>query len=187
MHQYFILSVWLMVVLAGCSKSKTPTATMNAELIKGSIDACALLTSKEIESIQGEPVKETQPSRKTETGFAISQCYFTLPASANSITLTIVRKGEGAESRDPKQYWKEKFHRDMDNDNGREEGGKRSAPPEKITSLGDEAFWMGDLVGGALYVLKDNSYIRISVGGANDQASKMKKSKMLAEMILKRF
>jgi hypothetical protein len=40
-------------------------------------------------------------------------------------------------------------------------------------------------VGGALYVLKGNSYIRISVGGAGDQTQKMEKSKTLAESVLK--
>jgi len=34
-------------------------------------------------------------------------------------------------------------------------------------------------------VLKGNSYIRISVGGAGDQATKIKKSKALAQMVLK--
>jgi hypothetical protein len=36
-------------------------------------------------------------------------------------------------------------------------------------------------------VLKGNSYIRISVGGPGDQATKIKKSKDLAEMVLKRL
>jgi len=36
-------------------------------------------------------------------------------------------------------------------------------------------------------VLKGNSFLRLSVGGAGDQASKIKKSKELAEMALKRL
>jgi hypothetical protein len=42
-------------------------------------------------------------------------------------------------------------------------------------------------VGGALYVLKGNNYIRISVGGAGDQADKIRKSKALAQSILGRL
>ena len=42
-------------------------------------------------------------------------------------------------------------------------------------------------VGGALYVLKGESYIRISVGGAGDQAQKLEKSKTLAAFVLKRL
>jgi len=42
-------------------------------------------------------------------------------------------------------------------------------------------------VSGALYVLKGNSYFRISIGGAGDQAEKIDKSKKLAESVLKRL
>jgi hypothetical protein len=32
-----------------------------------------------IESVQGEPLKETKPSEKSDGAFAVSQCVFTLP------------------------------------------------------------------------------------------------------------
>jgi hypothetical protein len=38
-----------------------------------------------------------------------------------------------------------------------------------------------------LYVLKGNEFIRVSVGGAGDEASKIDKSKKLAQMVLKRL
>jgi hypothetical protein len=38
-----------------------------------------------------------------------------------------------------------------------------------------------------LYVLNANTYIRISVGGAGDQAQKTEKSKTLAQSVLKRL
>ena len=75
----------------------------------------------------------------------------------------------------------------MASEKGSEEEEGRSRMAEKIAGLGDVAFWIVDLVGGALYVLKGNRYIRISVGGPGDQAIKMKKSKMLAEIVLKRL
>jgi hypothetical protein len=164
-------------------------ATTNAALAsnKGKIDACALLNSKEIESVQGEPLKETKPSGSTAGVFAASQCYFTLPTASNSISLTVIQRGDGADARDPKQFWNEAFHRDKDKEKGSAEEGGKSVPPEKIAGLGDEAFWVGNRVGGQLYVLKGNSYISVSVGGAGDQASKTKKSKALAEMVLKRL
>jgi len=59
--------------------------------------------------------------------------------------------------------------------------------PEKVEGIGDEAFWTGNRVGGALYVLKGNSYFRISVGGAGDTADKIRKSKILAQSILGRL
>ena len=43
---------------------------------------------------------------------AVSQCYFGLPTAANSISLTVLQKSDGANARDPKEYWKETFHND---------------------------------------------------------------------------
>lgn len=162
---------------------------------KGKIDACTLLTSKEIESVQGEPTKETKPSGKSGGGFSISQCYFSLPTSSNSISLTVMQKADGPDARDPKQYWEEMFSRANAKEGDKEKEGEgekerereKAAIPEKIPGLGDGAFWAGNRVGGDLYVLKGDSYIRISVGGAGDQASKIKKSKDLAQMVLKRL
>ena len=144
-----------------------------------------MLTGKEIQTVQGERLNETKPSGKFAGGFAISQCYFTLPTLSNSISLTLVQKGDGADARDPKQQWKEMFDRDKGTQ--KEEEREKSAAPEKVAGVGDEAFWAGNRVGGELYVLKGNNYIRISVGGAGDQASKVKKSKELAEQVLKRL
>ena len=152
---------------------------------KSKIDACVLLTSKEIESVQGEPLKETKSSGNSGGQFAVSQCYFALPTSANSISLTVMQKADGSDARDPKQFWKETFHGDKDK--GREEGEEKKAAPEKIEKVGDEAFWIGNRVGGELYALKGNTFIRISVGGAGDKAAKIDKSKKLAEKVLKRL
>jgi hypothetical protein len=46
---------------------------------------------------------------------------------------------------------------------------------------------MGSRIGGALYVLKGNAYLRISIGGPSDQADKIKKSKTLAQKALARL
>jgi len=100
----------------------------------------------------------------------------------NSIVLTVTRKAEGG--RDPSQSWREIFHREKALEK-KEEGEEKE--PQKIEGIGDEAFWTGTRVGGALFVLKGNCYIRISVGGAGDQAQKIEKSKALAENVLKRL
>lgn len=71
------------------------------------------------------------------------------------------------------------------------EGSRRrkedKTPPNKITGVGDGAFWLGSRVGGALYVLKGNNYVRVSVGGAADEATKIRKSKALAQKALARL
>ena len=158
-----------------------------AKLNKGKIDACALLTSKEIESVQSEPLKETKSSGQSGAGLATSQCYFALATAANSISLTVMQKGDGSDARDPKQFWKETFHSDKDKEKGRAGEGEKANAQEKIEGLGDEAFWLGNRVGGALYVLKGSNVVRISVGGAGDQAAKIDKSKKLAQVVLKRI
>jgi len=149
--------------------------------------ACSLLTPEEIAAVQGEPFKATKASSSAQPGLTISQCYFELPTTVNSVVLTVTRKGDGAGARDPKESWEEIFHREHPREKEEKEREGESKEPEKIEGLGDEAFWTGTRVGGALYVLKGNAYIRISVGGAGDQAEKTKRSKALAESVLKRL
>jgi hypothetical protein len=153
-------------------------------------DACSLLTTKEIESVQGEALKEPKSTGQTGGGFAVSQCYFALPTASNSISLTLTQRSDGPDARDPKEFWKDTFHKEKGEDKehaGREEREREATPPEKVDGVGDEAFWLSNRVGGDLYVLKGNSFFRISVGGAGDKTAKMDKSKKLAEMILKRI
>jgi hypothetical protein len=183
-----------------------PAATTAASTGKGKIDACALLTSPEIKSVQGEPLKETKASGSAEKGFLISQCFFTLPTFNNSISLVVTQKGEGPGGRDPKEFWEATFEKsenerekegdkksakerekEKERGKGREEEEEEAASAQKITGVGDEAFWTGSRVGGALYVLKGSTYLRISVGGAGDQQSKINKSKALARLALKRL
>lgn len=133
----------------------------------------------------GEPVKETTPTVRSEGGFDISQCYFTLPTVANSAVITVTQKGVGADARDPKSFWQEKFSGERLAAQEREEKDEKKAKPVKVDGIGDDAFWSGNAVGGALYVLRGNSFIRVSVGGASDQATKTQKCKALAEIILK--
>ena len=191
---------------APVAQNGEPAATTAASTGKGKIDACALLTSPEINSVQGEPMKETKASGSAEKGFLVSQCFFTLPTFNNSISLVVTQRGEGAGGRDPKEFWEATFEKsegegekerdkksakerekEKERGRGREEEEEEAAPAQKITGVGDEAFWTGSRVGGALYVLKGSTYLRISVGGAGDQQSKINKSKALARLALKRL
>lgn len=230
----------LLLIGAGCSKSTPPTsstvtpsttpqasvanvapanttspagAASGVEASGNTVDACALLTSKDLQTVQGEALKETKPSTRADGGFMISQCFYTLPTFTNSISLLVAQKGESAGARDPKEFWQETFHRtdeedlekerakekdkdkskvkdenrDKDKTPGREEEGEKAIPPQKILGVGDEAFWTGNRVGGALYALKGNIYIRVSVGGPGDQAAKIQKARALAQIILRRL
>ena len=180
---------------AGQSASPATVGTANtvlaaaskAESNKMKTDACSLLTSKEIESVQGEGLKEPKSSGQTGGALAVSQCYFGLPTSSNSISLTLMQKNDSPDARDPKEFWKETFRGEKNEKKGREEGEEKGTPPEKIDGVGDDAFWLTNRVGGEPYVLKGHSFFRISVGGAGDKATKIDKSKKLAQMVLKRL
>lgn len=209
--QFAVLNCAAALLIAACSKPKTPetassstpqptaTATKIATTpapapattpddSASSAYACSLLTPEEIAAVQGEPFKATKASHGNVPGLDVSQCYFELPAAVNSVVLTVTRKGGGEAARDPKDSWQEIFHGPPRPDREKErEGEGESKEMQEVDGLGDEAFWTGTRVGGALYVLKGNVYIRISVGGAGDQAEKTKRSKTLAEAVLKRL
>jgi hypothetical protein len=180
---FTILVVLLALAAANCSKPKTDdSANSQQSKTETGAAACTLLTKEEIQAVQGETFKDTKPSHKLAAGLSVSQCYFELPTAANSVVLTVTRKAEGG--REPSQSWQEIFHRERRSEREEEGEGKE---PQKIDGLGEEAFWTGTRVGGALFVLKGNCYVRVSVGGAGDQAQKIEKSKKLAENVLKRL
>ena len=141
-----------------------------------------MLTKEETQAAQGEPFKDAKASQKTSSGLTFSQCYYELPTTVNSIVLTVTQRAEGADGSDPKKSWQEIFHPEKP-----VEKKEADRAPEKIEGLGDEAFWTGTRVGGALYVQKGNSYIRLSIGGSGDRAEKIEKSKALAQSVLKRL
>jgi len=166
----------------------------------GKSDACSLLTAEEVKAVQGEAFKETKASEGAENGMVISQCFFSLPTFANSVNVAVMRKGEGTGARDPRKFWEQTFAKGSEDDKEKErdkqkeknaaknrEEGEEGPAPQKVEGIGDEAFWTANRVGGALYVLKHDAYIRVSVGGAGDQKAKLEKSKALARMALKRL
>ena len=104
---------------------------------------------------------------------------------------------KSANAPNPRTYWKQSFGQ-YDNAKEREEkkdeahgGGReeeeKSRPPKKVDGVGEDAFWIGDRFGGALYVLKGDAFIRISVGGPDNEQTKLEKSKTLAQKALGRL
>jgi len=207
----------LVVLTAGCSSNDTSTtntantpasaspgatanpatspATPNTAAVKAKIDTCSLLTSADLKEVQGEAVKEAQRSDRQDGAFIVSQCYYSLPTSSNSVVLNVTTASEGAGVANPRTFWKDTFGRkeEKGKDRGVKEKEKKgeeieeSVPPQKIAGLGEDAYWLASRVGGALYVLKKDLFFRISVGGAGDEKSKLKKSKTLAQQVLKRI
>jgi len=207
----------LVVLTAGCSSNDTSTtntantpasaspgatanpatspATPNTAAVKAKIDTCSLLTSADLKEVQGEAVKEAQRSDRQDGGFIVSQCYYSLPTSSNSVVLNVTTASEGGGAANPRTFWKDTFGRKEEKGKEREreakekkgEESEESVPQQKIAGLGEDAYWLASRVGGALYVLKKDLFFRISVGGAGDEKSKLKKSKTLAQRVLKRI
>jgi hypothetical protein len=191
----FLSSLACVLALAGCSKSETPSAP-NAQADSSSppqrvssakpvVDACSLLTSDEIKTIQGESVESTKNAPTSDGELASSQCVFLLPTFVNSVSLQITQKGAKPGAVEVKQAWKKMFPPEKLQERETANGQKKM-PPRKIPDLGEEAFWTSGPTGG-LFVLQGDYFFRISVGGADDDATKVTKSTALAQLVLKRL
>ena len=156
-------------------------------------DACKLLTSEEIQSVQGEGVKATKGTDAATGALAVSQCFYETASFTNSVSLTLTKRNGDAKGEGPREFWKKNFggeKRGEPEKEERERGGNReeeeSLPPTRVQGVGDEAYWVGSSKVGALYVLKGNKFIRVSVGGGDTQEKKIEKTKALAQRALKR-
>ena len=69
----------------------------------------------------------------------------------------------------------------------KEEEGEEDSPPRKIAGVGDEAYWVGPAIVGALWVRKGDSYFRLSVGGPDREEVKIEKLTKLARKVVQRF
>jgi hypothetical protein len=204
----------LLFVLAGCEKhattqpsSESPVARSPAtdESGQAKFDVCGLIKNAEIEAVQGSPVTETKSSGHSDGGFRASQCFYAA-TSNNSVSLAVTQGDpDSSAKRSPRDFWKETFGRyTAEEKEGEEDKVKRESlrdqtrargeeeapnPPKKVSGVGDEAFWSGSGVGGALYVLNRDKdvFIRISVGGADNEDTKIDKSKTLAQKALDRL
>ena len=179
------------------------SARAAAALVHSKIDACALLSSDDLKAVQGEAYKDAQRSDRQDGEFIVAQCYYAMPTTANSVVLNVTTAKDEPGARTPKAFWEQTFGgdeekerkgerdkekaKDAPRERGEEGEAKEASAPKKVNGLGDEAFWIGSPIGGALYVLKNDLSFRISVGGAGDQNSKLNKSKTLAQKVLKRL
>ena len=144
---------------------------------------CRLLSDAEIRAIQGQAPAQKVPSEQPAGSFRFTQCFYRTPEYANSVSVAVGIPLETDSKRSgPRQYWQQQFHPQKSGAPGR----KKKEPPKRVAGLGDEAFWVGDPMTGALYVLKGELFLRVSVGGPPDQAEKIKRARTLASHALKR-
>jgi hypothetical protein len=174
----------LLVGFLGCNRS--------AVMPGAKLDACALLTRDEIQAVQGSTITDTKTSEHLDAGLRMSQCYFSAEQSNKSVSLVVTQTDpDHPTKRTPKDYWKETFTssvvEEKEHEGDTEEKEHESKKPVKIDGVGDDAYWSADRVGGALYAIKKDVFVRISLGGPDDQKTKIEKSKTLAQKALDRL
>ena len=164
---------------------------------KGTVDACKLLTADEIQTIQRDTLKDIKPTARAGGTFIISQCFYATSQFVNSVSLTVTQQSSDTGAENIREFWKQRFRNAASHDREREkerdnsakasEEEEEGAPPERVNGLGDEAYSVGNAKSGALYVLKGNKILRISVGGSHSQPERIQKMKSLAQYAVSRL
>jgi hypothetical protein len=207
----------LLAAFAGCNKSpsgsvaaqplpspsaaNTPLAVA-PQSAAAKFDACTLLTGDEVGAIQEAKITEAKNSERSAPGSTMSQCFYTATEFTKSVTLTVTRADPGsAAGRSPRDIWRQTFgrfeqggseeEREREREGSKEkESGRReeeeSKPPMKIEGVGEAAYWTSG-IGGTLYVLKGDAFLRVSVGGPAKDDSKLEKAKALAAKAAERL
>ncbi len=177
-------------------KRTSGDAAMSAS---GKKDACILLTSAEVEAVQGESVSETKTSAQPNGEMLVTECVFRTTTFAKSVSLALATPSSTKPSAlTPRKFWQKQFHaRDMEEDEIHAAGKGAKKPeseddeearkPRRIEGLGEEAYWVGTPITGALYVLQGDNFVRISVGGVHEESVRIEKSKVLARAVVKRL
>jgi hypothetical protein len=145
------------------------------------------------QKIQGDAVQETKPSTQPSGGLVMSQCLFRTANPSKSVSVAVASAGATS----PRAFWQKQF-RSGHPESGEKEKEKATAgskeakeeegtQPRTIQGVGEQAYWVGSPMVGALYVLKGNTFLRISVGGVREEPARIQKSVALARLALKRL
>lgn len=196
-HLAFVLTIAFLTGLAGCQKSNTSTTSSSK---RANIDACSLITNDEVQKIQGSPIKDVKGSANADGSFRIAQRFYTAETFSKSVSVAVTQANPtSTNAHDSRDFWKQTFGRfggeakegegDTEKKESLEEHEEREGgrPPKKIEGIGDAACWTANRMGGALYVLKDDVFVRISVGGPDTEDTLINRCKALAEKALSRL
>jgi len=168
-----VFLIGMLTTLASCQKSKTNSTTALAKRPK--IDPCGLISAEEVQAIQGSPIKDVKPSEQSDGSFRIAQCFYNAETFNKSVSLAVTQRDPASDkARNPQDFWKETFGRyegEVKEEKGdeekreslREQEEEKGQPPKKIEGIGDDAYWTANRMGGALYVLKNDVFIRIKL------------------------
>lgn len=151
-------------------------------------NACQVLTPRDVARVQGAKYKKTRLTESSDSGVTISQCFYALPRLSDSVTVDLIR-GQARE------FWQKHFA-DAKEDREvneasitavRREADEENNMPRLIHGVGDNAVWSGNRLAGALYVLKGETVVRVSVGGSGTGEQKIERAKRLAARAIQRL
>ena len=148
-------------------------------------DPCRLLTDAEVRAVQGHAPTQKIPSKQPAGSFRFTQCYYRTAELSSSVSVALGIPLTDNKRSGPRDYWQAQFKREERDE--REESDEKKQEPRRQAGLGDEAYWVGDPVTGALYVLRGEVFLRVSVGGSPDQSQNIKRARTLAIYALKRL
>jgi hypothetical protein len=151
-------------------------------------DPCRLLTDAEVRAVQGHGPTQKIQSEQPAGSFRFTQCFYRTAELSSSVSVALGIPLTASKRSGPRDYWHSQFKsEERDQREEREESDEKKQEPRRLAGLGDEAYWVGDPVTGALYVLRGEVFLRVSVGGSLDQAQKIKRARTFAIYALKRL
>lgn len=153
----------------------------------GRRDVCELIAVEDIRAVQGATVKERKASEQNLRGLRFAQCLYATTDFARSVSLTVITASSPTSAASGGSYWMDTFHPQPKMAQAQARPARKKDPPRPVSGAGDEAFWTGDARAGALYVLRDDTVLRVSVGGASDEEDRIRLSKTLALAALNRL
>jgi hypothetical protein len=194
-------------LLSGCKKGDSAAASVTPAPTVGpaKFDACTLLKPEEVGQLQGATIKDSIRSGQSNGKIEAAQCYYSAAEPNMSVSVAVTLNDPNTSDKNAtREYWEQTFARaekegeneaekekreslEKQSQRGEEEEEGHRPPLKRVEGLGEQAYWSGSRVGGALYTLKKNSIVRVSVGGPGDEAHKMEKSKALAQKALERL
>jgi hypothetical protein len=189
----------LPVLVFGCNLSGEPTPSPS-EGKNPKIDACSLATREEVGAIQGAKMLDPESSEGPAIDFQLSQCYYGSAEPDRSVSLGLMQRNpKDSGTRTITQFWHETFDHfaSAENEEGAEKWRQEAKDkddkehegvrPQRIEGLGEASYWLGNPMGGILYVLKNDRMLRISFGGPGTADDKLTKSKALAQKAMRRL
>ncbi len=150
--------------------------------------ACDLLPASAIEASQGGKVIQTKPSIHDDGQLTSASCYFQLAPDSQSVSLEVLSHSKN-DALDPVAFWHSKFDRtekendDTDRDKEGEKEAEHQRPPERVSGIGEDAYWVDTGRDGALYVLRSGTIVRLSLGGKGSREEKKTRTVEVAKQL----